>query len=114
MTEDKIASALGELKGTLAAMNSQMVRNEAETRAHRDVVSAEIRAVRETQIRLVEADRARDTRIDGIDKRVSATEEITAAVKGWKAQATGILMVLGLIGTILSLFWKKILEVFGW
>lgn len=95
------ASELAAMRATLEAKMKADERDRLEAKKQRDDMSKDIAAIRSNASSI-------DNRVTNIENDMAKVKPVIAKVNGWQSMALGGMIVLGLLGGAVSMFWETV------
>lgn len=101
-----VASELAALRATLEAKMQADDREREEAKAQREAMSKDIQAIR------IDASQTRN-RVENLEGDMGKVKPVIAKVNSWQSMVLGGLIVFGMIGGAVSVFWDAVREKMG-
>ena len=99
------ASELAALRATLEAKMAADERDRKEAKEQRENMAKDIGEIMSNASAI-------DNRVSNIEKDMQNVKPIVARVNSWQSMAMGAAIVLGLVGTAVTMFWEMIKQKF--
>lgn len=100
------ATELAAMRATLEAKMKADERDRVEAKEQRDAMSMDIAAIRSNATSI-------DSRVTNIESDMAKVKPVIAKVNSWQSMVLGGMVVLGLLGGAVSLFWDVVREKIG-
>jgi len=101
MNRPTTAEALARLDATLKAKMDADERDREEAKIARDAMSKDIAAIRSNASSI-------DHRVTNIESDMAKVKPVIAKVNGWQSMVLGGMIVLGMLGGAVTLFWEAV------
>jgi uncharacterized coiled-coil DUF342 family protein len=101
-----VASELAALRATLEAKMQADDREREEAKAQREAMSKDIQAIR------IDASQTAN-RVENLENEMGKVKPVIAKVNSWQSMVLGGLIVFGMIGGAVSVFWDAVRERVG-
>jgi hypothetical protein len=102
-TRPNTAAELARLSAMLEASMTAMERDRLEAKDQRDGMAEDIAAIRSNAVKI-------DNRVATIEKDMQAVKPVIAKVNSWQSMFLGAMIVLGLMGSAVTLLWETFRE----
>lgn len=99
------AAELARLSATLEAKMHADERDRVEAKEQRDGMATDIAAIRSNATSI-------DNRVTNIEADMRAVKPVIAKVNSWQSMALGAMVVFGLMGASVTLFWDAVRDKF--
>ena len=100
-TRPNTASELAALRATLEAKMNADERDRIEAKAQRDGMADDIAAIRKNASAI-------DNRVAHIENDMSKVKPVIARVNSWQSMVMGGMIVFGMIGGMVAVFWEAV------
>lgn len=97
------ASELAALRATLEAKMRADDRDRIEAKEQRDAMSQDIAAIRSNATQI-------DNRVSNIESDMAKVKPVIARVNSWQSMVMGAMIVFGMIGGMVTVFWDAFRE----
>ena len=102
-TRPNTAAELAALRATLEADMKARERERVEAKEQREGMAKDIAAIRSNATQI-------DNRVSNIENDMKSVKPVIARVNSWQSMAIGAMVVFGLMGTAVTLFWEAVRE----
>lgn len=97
------AAELARLSAMLEAKMAADERDRVEAKEQRDAMSKDIHAIRSNASAI-------DNRVSNIEKDMARVKPVIARVNSWQSMVMGAMIVFGMIGGMVTVFWDAVRE----
>jgi hypothetical protein len=104
-TRPNTAVELASLRATVEGYMKAVERDRVDAKEQRDGMAEDIAAIRSNATQI-------DNRVASIEKDMQSVKPVIARVNSWQSMAMGAMIVLGLMGTTVTLMWETLREKF--
>ena len=102
------AEALAALRATVEGYMKAVERDRVEAKEQREHMAEDIAAIRSNA-------RTIDNRVATMEKDMASVKPVIARVNSWQSMVMGAMIVLGLLGGAVTLFWEAVRDkYFAW